>query len=270
MANNKNPDRILVNGSVVMIKDPSAASGPLHDWLRFPGLSGVTMPSEAASVTETPLLDGIVTVPARTPVGTINAPVGGLSADITHQFLEERKVSQEPILFRVVQPAVAIFNAEVAANTSLVKAAAFDRVDPDGVTGLKKKKNILRSHYIAITKDVGAADINGDTAVLKYDADADVVGWRIIWAADDESGIFRVAPNFGNAVVSVAAAKTGKVLIRRAGLEWTDIECTVTQFDGGDMQADNIVTSNLTLTPTNIVPPRGINIKTEDELNITN
>ena len=267
----RTPTSMVVNGAYLRVRDPDASAGDLFaDYITMPGLGSFTMPAETGGVTETVTIDGPISAPQFKGVGTITGAIAGLTRDVTHQFLEQRSIDGREIQLAIDLPARSVteFVIEGGSNVEAVDTD-YDRIVaasiPDAVSTA-----ILRGHFMALGAVSGAAVYpDGTVAVLGYDATAAAIGWRAVIAADQDSKVFNVSPDFGATDISVALNMERGVRVRNPGVSWLDISCVVSQFDLGDFQAGGNVSSNFTFVPARAVPSGSVNLKTDSELGFT-
>ena len=262
---------MVVNGAYLRVRDPDASAGDLFaDYVTMPGLGSFTMPAETGGVTETVTIDGPISAPQFKGVGTITGSVAGLTRDVAHQFLEQRSIDGREIQVAIDLPARSVTEFVIDGGASV------DAVDTNydqivaGVIPDAVAKAVLRGHFMALGAVSGAAVYpDGTVVVLGYNAAAAVVGWRAVVAADQDTKVFNVAPDFGAADISVAANMERGVRVRNPGVSWLDISCVVSQFDQGDFQAGGNVSSNFTFVPARAIPVGSVNLKTDRELGFT-
>ena len=263
MAIRKDPNAIQVNGALVFIKDPSAASGSLFDeWRRLSGLGSFTMPAEAGSVTDTPGIDGAVSFANVAGVGNISGTIIALNAGIVHRFMEGRAKSGEAIQMSLVRPAVKVESYDIAASgaaVNLVVGTALGRIVVPTSEQSKVKADVREGMIVGIWPDKSVTtgvsparlEPKNETAVVDYDESAVAANdghWRAILEVAADGSWIDVGLSF-SAAQTVADGKTGQILIRNPGRTFHNLHGTVNQFDRGDAQAGGGISSNLQFVP---------------------
>ena len=247
MAENRSPSGILVNGVVVRVKDPNAASGALFsDWVRVPGLTSVTLPDEVGATTDAPQLDGTLSAAAYSGVGQIVAPIGGLSVHASHQWLYARKLDQKQILMDIIKPASGLV---IITEEGKVAAMGHDIVIADPAAK-RSVANVVKAGMLVY---LATAVPPNDVGFINYDVTAvagDQTKFRIVHRVEKDGSKIVVWPYYHAEIVKAAG---NQLAIRHPGKHWADISGVVNGFGSGDLQNASNLSGNLTFAPQSVL-----------------
>jgi len=260
MAQNRSPLGITVNGALLQVRDPNAKSGAwFQTYRRVPGLGSFTLPAEAGTTNETALMDGTVGAAAFKGVGTITGAIGALGVHATHLFLEERSLNGEDIQVNIIRLATKVKDILIAKGGSvdvvdvsedkskiIVPSANRDDVKSSVRAGCLILLGAPASSPAALDKD----------SVVDYDdavSGANDLNWQVCQEVEDDGSEIIVAPGF-SADKATTSSNGIMLQVRNPGRTYTDILCTVNQFDAGDFQNASNVAGNISLTPSVALP----------------
>ena len=127
---------------------------------------------------------------------------------------------------------------------------------PSGVSREDVRSSVRAGSLVAISAAI--ADPIEQAADTVVDYAADVSGpndllWQPVWEVEDDGSSFSVAPGF-NANKTTTNANAILIQVRNPGRTYSDILCTVSQWDSGDFQNGQNVAGNFTLTPSVAMP----------------
>ncbi len=288
----RTPSGIQTTGSVLYIRSTKSGSTIFDkDYVRVPGLGSFTLPAETATTNETQMLDGSIASAGTKGVGTIPGSLGARNLGVAAQFLEAVSLSGASIRVRIVHAAELVGVLRLGAGSTIKssakagngsgEASGKSEISVLGSEGQEFVKSTLLEDYVVsvAATDLAAADtdlpednlsgsyVTYETVPAAFAANQ----WMSVFDVEEDGTKFFVAPgiigssneNAGVAVVTVQASKSRAVFVRNPGLRWTDIICTVSQFDGGDFQAGGVISGNVTFQPKVTVPAPTLYLSTE-------
>ena len=276
MARNRLPTAVQVNGVALLVKDPEASSGLFTKFQRVPGLANFTLPDETGSTNETQLQDGAISFAQVAGVGTITGSIGAITGHPTHQFLAGKRRSGGNVTITIVRPAIAVepiggdetaaTRALAAGATAADKTAATAAVAADGKSIISVKSDYrnqakarIREGMIVALTEAAAAAANG---FIAYDANpqsGDQDKWRSVLSIDEDGSHLDVAPGFQAVIEDGSNSEAAKILsVRRSGVLYSSVSCSVNGFGDGDFQAGGAMAANISFAPAEALPVKTV------------
>lgn len=258
MAGKTKPNSVLVTGLRVFVKDPNAAAGTYFTkWRRITGSASMTMPDEAPTTTDTPLIDGSISAVGFGGIGTIVMPIGALTSGLTHRFLAAFRRTKKSVLVRVGRPAVKVFDIDDAASVAAADAGeSVITIKAANRTSVRNLALVDQFAAVAAADPAATGDANptvaaNGEALLDYTEDADDGKFMAIGEVAENGQTLNVVPGVSSAI---AVGSEEHLWVRNPGIFWDSIECQVAQFGDSDWQAGGHAAGNLVLQPTSELP----------------
>lgn len=272
MAIKKTPSGIQVSDSLMFVKSTKTKDvGVFAKYFRFPGLGSFTLPAEAAATNETTLIDGSIASAGTKGVGNITGSIGARNVGIAHQFVEDAATSGESILVAIAHPAESIGSVGLGAGAAIAVAADGKSKVTVPAVGRPFIRDSVLEDYVCATGGgdadaVTADEDNNADAYVKYSTKA--VGysarqWMSVFDIEEDGSEFYIAPGITPARAPVGTNKVMPAFFRNPGLRWSNVLCTVSQFDSGDFQSGSVVSSSITLQPRNVMPAAALELRTD-------
>ena len=257
MAENRAPLGIVVNGAILQVKDPALSAGFFSEYRRVPGLGSFTLPAETGSVNETTLMDGTVSAAQFKGVGTITGVVGALGAHPTHLFLDEKSLDGENVQVNIIRLAVPVNDITVSVAIDVIDiSAGVMTVNVPTANQDAVKSSIRAGSLVAVSAAAASPAKQTADTVVDYKSAVSAANsllWQPVWEVETDGSSFKVAPGF---FADKETTNTNSLIIqvRNPGRTYSDVLCTVSQWDAGDFQNGQNVSGNLTLTPSVALP----------------
>ena len=161
----RKPSALPVLGTRLFVKDPNAVADSYFDSYRFvPNLGAITMPDEAPDQNDIVMMEGSVAIVGEAGVGQITAPIPGLSADPTHQFMEEKRRNKEDVQVIVRRPG----SKKITLDTGLLVAVAAEGVSVvSAAAGIRNQ--VINNLRDGMTINIGDSE-PGTPVYLAYGA----------------------------------------------------------------------------------------------------
>ena len=256
MAKRRTPVGITVNGASFLVKDPDASKGLFSKWQRAPGFSDFAMPNETGSTSETQLMDGPIQDSQAAGVGTITGDIGGYNSHATHRFLADKAQTQGTVLVTIIRPAQGLSSGTDVKMTTAAAADSSDFigvVDPtpaDIVTLVREAHLLALGNSSATFKGfLGFKESEGRTT--KGPVAGDDSKFRSVLSVPSSGGTVNLEVGLKTAV---AAGSGNKYVLRRPGILYASVSAKVTGFGYGEFSQGSLLTANLQLTPSDLVP----------------
>lgn len=273
----RDPNAVQVNGALIFVRDPNAASASLYSkWRRVDGLASVTLPAEAGSATETALMDGSVSFANPAGAGNISGAIGALNPGPIHQYLENKARLGDQMQFSIIRPASnveTLFNLgstafEIVGDT----AAERNRIKIPTSHQPEVKRSVRSGMIVTVDADSaeGAATIPTSVAnFLNTSVVASNALWQGVMEVGEDGEWVDVAPGFHGSSSISSTANMGEIVFRNPGRSYINVTGTMNQWDRGDYQTGGAITSNFQIVPSVSLPTVTVEHRLESEFTYT-